>query len=59
MAETESKIPETETKIPETETKIPEMLDELSSYLYGTLILALLAALMLLFHIGLSVFYHN
>ena len=43
----------------ETENRIPELVEELSAYLHGIYILAGLAALMLLIHIGLSIYFHN
>ncbi|MCE7733565.1 MAG: hypothetical protein GPJ54_01720 [Candidatus Heimdallarchaeota archaeon] len=41
------------------ESRIPELVDELSSYLYGVFFLASLSALMLILHIGISIFFHN
>ncbi|MHA2254097.1 MAG: hypothetical protein ACXAD7_27340 [Candidatus Kariarchaeaceae archaeon] len=35
------------------------LIDELSSYIWGVLILVSLASFMLLIHIGLSIFFHN
>ena len=39
--------------------RIPELIDELVSYLWGVFLLTGLSALMLLFHIGIDIWFHN
>ncbi|MHA1990662.1 MAG: hypothetical protein ACW981_11735 [Candidatus Hodarchaeales archaeon] len=36
-----------------------QLIDELSSYIYGVLILIVLSCVMLLLHLGLDFFFHN
>ncbi|MHA2089716.1 MAG: hypothetical protein ACW98K_02555 [Candidatus Kariarchaeaceae archaeon] len=42
-----------------TDNEAAALVEELSSYIYGFLVLAGLASFMLLIHIMLSVFFHN